>query len=168
MNNTIIPAEMLANSSAATTSNSPVKGDVKTRKTRAKDLWYYIGAARVEFKRQFKKTNVLKWMILDNKFTCTYDREKLFLDYAQQVRRLLDSRRFNEDAKKMGGNPIIVATHVVFLGKTAVNKVLEYGLNSVMGEETNLFKEPFIDNETLEVMNLTMFMKTEAQTDNAQ
>lgn len=165
MINSIIPAEMLANASNFDNSNlanPSSKGNAKARKPRAKDLWFYTGRARVVFNRQFVKTNDLKWKILDNEFTRTYDREKLFMDYAQQVQRLLDSKRFNDEAKKIG-EATDVATHIVFLGKSAMNDVLEYGLSSVIGEKANLFKGSFIDKETLEIMNLTKDQTVNAQ-----
>ena len=163
-------AEILANASAANIErnesiNASIK-EAKPRKARAKDLWYYVGRARVVFNRQFVKTNDLKWRILDNEFAHAYDREKLYLDYAQQINRLLDSRRFEDEAKEIG-SAINIASHLVFLGKSAMNDVLEHGLNSVIGEKANLFKDSFIDNETLEIMGLINSEKSNAQTVNA-
>ena len=158
----VIPSEMLANTANFENSNlanPSIKGNAKVRKPRAKDLWFFTGKARTIFNRQFVKTNDLKWKILDSEFTRSYDREKLFMDYAQQVQRLLDSKRFNDEAKKIG-DATDVATHIVFLGKSAMNDVLEYGLSSVIGEKANLFKGSFIDEKTLEIMNLS---KSDAQ-----
>ena len=141
------------------TDNAP-----KTRKPRAKDMWYYTGKARATFNRQFAKSNDLKWAILESvvAFNCQ-DQERFWLDYSVPVKKLLDSRRFEAECNALGLDSGILATHIVFLGKKAVNDVLDYGVGVTVGEKVSLYKDAFLAKEIMELMTSqdirTMSMK---------
>ena len=123
------------------------------RRPRAKDMWYYTGKARTLFNRQFSKSNSLKWDILETIVSCNcQDQEKFWLDYSVPVKKLLDSKRYEAECKALGHDPWILATHIVFLGKKAVNDVLDYGIGVTVGEKVALFTEAFLASEVMEVM----------------
>lgn len=138
--------------------------EAKTRRPRAKDMWYYTGKARATFNRQFAKSNDLKWAILESvvAFNCQ-DQERFWLDYSVPVKKLLDSKRFEAECKALGLDSGILATHIVFLGKKAVNDVLDYGIGVTVGEKVSLYKEAFLAREIMELMTSqdirTMSMK---------
>ena len=90
--------------------------ETKTRRPRAKDMWYYTGKARATFNRQFAKSNDLKRAILESvvAFNCQ-DQERFWLDYSVPVKKLLDSRRFEAECNALGLDSGILATHIVFL-----------------------------------------------------
>ena len=69
--------------------------------------------------------------------------------------RLEDSISAKQFCEKNHLNPLVLATHVVFLGKAAIKKVLQYGLgeNSPIKDDLDLYSEPFMPDDAQDFVN---------------
>lgn len=54
---------------------------------------------------------------------------------------------FGEYCRKNGLKSENVAEHVVFEGKTVMRRVMEYGVESVLGTKIQMFAEPLTDGK---------------------
>ena len=90
-----------------------------------------------------------KRMCLHEAASRTYgDPKRVNYDIKNEARRLINLVDFGEYCEKCGLNKVNVADHVVFEGKTVIRRVMEYGVESVLGTKIQMFAEPLIENES--------------------
>lgn len=107
-------------------------------------LWSIVTKARNKFSAQISKTCETKLACIETLLTNHPDVENFWAEYMQQVNRLLDSRRFENDCSRLGLNPEVAATHIVFLGNKNVNKALFNGVETVVTNKLHSFTKPFL------------------------
>ena len=133
-----------ANASGNNGSNNIVEEKPK-RKYSPQPLFVVLRKARRLFYSQVDKN-------VANKQTCikvaTESYDNLYpdtlrfeLDFRQERDRLVDSTKFCNACHALELNPEYVADHIVFEGKSLVNKVLKEGLQ-VVGEKVHMFNAP--------------------------
>ena len=74
------------------------------------------------------------------------DSLRFWQDFRNEASILTDSIRFNDACKAWGLEPQNVAEHIVFEGKSTLNKVLKDGLIS-FGEKARMFVAPLYDDK---------------------
>ena len=112
---------------APTSPNGATVSGQTTRTARRKTsmkLWSIVTKARNKFSAQLVKDCATKRKCIESYIANHPDPEKFWADYMEQANRLLDSKRFEKDCRSLGVSTEVVATHVVFLGNTAVNNTL--------------------------------------------
>lgn len=116
-----------------------------TRKPTPK-IWAVLSKARKSFDAQLNKSNEIKLQCVKKFSAGEYaDQEKFYNDFMKYVELLTDSKKFCEAAEANEMEPNILATHIVFLGSSTMNKVLKEGLdNSPVAGDLNLYKEAFM------------------------
>ena len=116
-----------------------------TRKPTPK-IWAVLSKARKSFDAQLNKSNDIKRQCVKKFATSEYDDlAKFYNDFMAEVEKLTDSKKFCEAAEANEMDSNILATHIVFLGSSTMNKVLKEGLdNSPVAGDLNLYKEAFM------------------------
>ena len=116
-----------------------------TRKPTPK-IWVVLNKARKTFNAQLNKSNEVKLQCVKKYSTSEYeDQQKFYNDFMEQVEKLTDSKKFCEAAEAHEMDSNILATHIVFLGSSTMNKVLKEGLdNSPVAGDLNLYQEAFM------------------------
>ena len=61
-----------------------------------------------------------------------------------------NSRKFERECAELGVDKTNIATHLVFLGSGMRNKVMRYGIRSVIGNDYILYKDRFIPDEAMQ------------------
>lgn len=84
-----------------------------------------------------------------NQVVLEYTQNRFLADYGRLVERLLDSKRFEKDCKRLNVEPFNVATHIVFDGIKQMNAVLEDGLDKVCGSRLTEFHEAVYSKDEL-------------------
>lgn len=132
----------------APTSQNGATGTEQTARTAKRKvsmkLWSIVTKARNKFSAQLVKDNATKRKCIESYLANHPDPEKFWAEYMEQVNRLLDSKRFEKDCQRLGAFTEVVATHVVFLGNTAVNNTLKKGVEAVVGNKFQLYNERFL------------------------
>ena len=82
--------------------------------------------------------------------TVTTDPVKFWADYMDEVNILLDSRKFGRECEELGVDKTNIATHLVFLGSGMRNRVMRYGIRSVIGNDYILYKDRFVPDEAMQ------------------
>lgn len=82
--------------------------------------------------------------------TVTIDSVKFWADYMDEVNILLDSRKFERECAELGVDKTNIATHLVFLGSGMRNRVMQYGIRSVIGNDYILYKDRFVPDEAMQ------------------
>ena len=85
-----------------------------------------------------------------NQASIEYNQNRFLADYGKLVERLLDSKSFEKDCKKVNLEPFHAATHIVFDGVKQLNTVLENGLETVYGSRLTELKEAVYSKEELD------------------
>lgn len=145
--------------SAATDSTASAKGqqdkkdknDNKSRRSPSAPVWVALTAARRMFNNlpSALQNTETKRMCLHEAANRTYgDPKRVNYDIKNEARRLTNLVDFGKYCEKYGLNKDNVADHVVFEGKTVVRRVMEYGVESVLGTKIQMFAEPLIENES--------------------
>lgn len=145
--------------SAATDSTASAKGqqdkkdknDNKSRRSPSVPVWVALTAARRMFNNlpSALQNTETKRMCLHEAASRTYgDPKRVNYDIKNEARRLINLVDFGKYCEKYGLNKDNVADHVVFEGKTVVRRVMEYGVESVLGTKIQMFAEPLIENES--------------------
>lgn len=120
-----------------------VKG-AKTSKTPA--VWMTLNRARRKFYQQLKATqnNATKIACIDEVAQEVYksDHKMVWYDLLKESKRLTNLIDFNEYCHSLQRNPAFVAQHVAFEGSGVVNKVMRYGVESVLGDRILAYDEP--------------------------
>ena len=155
------PAQMgTSQVNATAASANSVNSDVTTKTSSSKKrtykpqpVYYILSKSRQMFKWQLEKDSATKVACMDAALAANpqkySDKLRFELDFRAERDRLTDSKRFCSACKDLGLDPINVADHVVFEGKTILEKVLKNGLQ-VLGENVRMFNEPlWVDSEDL-------------------
>lgn len=132
---------------APTSPNGATVSEQTTRTARRKTsmkLWSIVTKARNKFSAQLVKDCATKRKCIESYIANHPDPEKFWADYMEQANRLLDSKRFEKDCRSLGVSTEVVATHVVFLGNTAVNNTLKKGVEAVVGNKYHRYNERFL------------------------
>lgn len=120
-----------------------VKG-AKASKTAA--IWVTLNRARRKFYQQLKATqnNATKIACIDEVAMAVYQskHEMVWYDLLTESKRLTNLIDFNEYCHSLQRNPAFVAQHVAFEGSGTVNKVMRYGVESVLGDRILAYDEP--------------------------
>ena len=124
-------------------------------------FWGLIRKAASDFHRCLTalKSNDVKLGYLRKYFSLVPDEQKLFDDYLSESKNLAEKLQDRvsvvEACKEIGTTPMILATHVVFMGKTAIQKVIKYGVGegSPIHGHLDLFKDPFIPEDAQDFVN---------------
>jgi len=120
-----------------------VKG-AKVSKTPA--IWMTLNRARRKFYQQLKATqnNATKIACIDEVAQEVYksDHKMVWYDLLKESKRLTNLIDFNEYCHSLQRNPAFVAQHVAFEGSGVVNKVMRYGVESVLGDRILAYDEP--------------------------
>ena len=75
------------------------------------------------------------------------DPKRASYDIKNEARKLTNLMDFGEYCRKNGLKGENVAEHVVFEGKTVMRRVMEYGVESVLGTKIQMFAEPLTDGK---------------------
>lgn len=156
-------AEVAANNQvtapvAATDSTASAKGqqdkndknDKKSRRSPSAPVWVALTAARRMFNNlpSALQNTETKRMCLHEAASRTYgDPKRVNYDIKNEARRLTNLVDFGEYCEENGLDRDNVADHVVFEGKTVVRRVMEYGVESVLGTKIQMFAEPLIEDK---------------------
>lgn len=150
-----------ASGNESTANNGTEKKSTKKRKL--VPLWAVVNPAHRAFENQLHKSNELKRECLEKALAKVNDREDILCDYLTQIEKLTDSKRYEQQCEAAGLDPFILATHIVFLGSSAVNKVREKGIAGV--DEKLRKKFPMY---TEEFLPRSMFVFKSESSDSAQ
>ena len=125
---------------------NPVSTTKKVTRKPTPKIWVVLNKARKTFNAQLNKSNEVKRQCVKKFSAGEYaDQEKFYNDFMEQVEKIYDSKRFCEAAEAHKVDPKILATHIVFLGSSTINKVLKEGLdNSPVAGDLNLYQEAFM------------------------
>lgn len=143
---------------AATDSTASAKGqqdkndknDKKSRRSPSAPVWVALTAARRMFNNlpSALQNTETKRMCLHEAASRTYgDPKRVNYDIKNEARRLTNLVDFGEYCEENGLDRDNVADHVVFEGKTVVRRVMEYGVESVLGTKIQMFAEPLIEDK---------------------
>lgn len=89
-----------------------------------------------------------KRMCLKEAAERTYgDPKRASYDIKNEARKLTNLMDSGEYCRKNGLKGENVAEHVVFEGKTVMRRVMEYGVESVLGTKIQMFAEPLTDGK---------------------
>ena len=105
------------------------------------------------------KSNDAKFMCLRKYFSQVPDVQKVFADFMSESKKvaemLEDKLSVVKACADCGTDVKILATHVVFLGKTAIQKVVKYGVGeqSPIFGHLELYKEPFLPDNIQDFVN---------------
>jgi len=141
-----ISANKPSNGKPQTPGNKPPHA--KKRKPVPK-IWFVLGKSRKAFAAQLSKSNDIKRQCIEIFMVAeTQDDNKFWADYFDQVEKLLDSRRYIAECKRVGHCPVNIAEHIVFLGSSTISKVLKEGIDKVIGNDIYLYTERLSPEET--------------------
>ena len=125
--------------------NQKVAEDKPKRKYAPHPLFVVLRKARKIFCTQVKKDVESKKECIQialGSFDDLYpDRLRFELDFRAERDRLTDSKKFCDACQAIGMDPKCVADHTVFEGRSLVEAVLRYGIQT-LGERIRMFSEP--------------------------
>lgn len=128
-----------------------VKG-AKVSKTPA--IWVTLSRARRMFHQQLKATqnNSTKIACIHEASNEVYKKNSymVWYDLVNESRRLTNLIDFNKYCGTLNLVPATVAQHIVFDGSSIVNKVIRYGVESVLGERILAYNEPLFNPVKIE------------------
>ena len=154
--NNQVTAPVAATSSVAPASEQREKQESQTTQTTRRrapsaPVWVALTVARRMFNNlpSALQNTETKRMCLHEAASRTYgDPKRVNYDIKNEARRLINLVDFGKYCETYGLNKVNVADHVVFEGKTVVRRVMEYGVESVLGTKIQMFAEPLIENES--------------------
>lgn len=122
----------------------------KTRKYNVQPVYAVLSKARAQFLRQVTQNTEIKRACIERNIFYRYDDPlRFWLELKNEANDLLDSMKFNEFCKKNDLDPIAVAEHIIFEGKSTKKEVQKNGLEE-LGEKCRMFYERlFIGDEKL-------------------
>ena len=133
----------MSNTQIEAQASKKVKG-AKVSKTPA--IWMTLNRARRKFYQQLKATQNIATKIacIDEVAQEVYksDHRMVWYDLLKESKRLTNLIDFNEYCHSLQRNPTFVAQHVAFEGSGVVNKVMRYGVESVLGDRILAYDEP--------------------------
>ena len=116
-------------------------------KTEMKNLSDAIRMADRIYKVQVEKTCDVRFKCLELCASKKFENKNLFWTlFMQRADELLDSRRFLAEAKKLGVDPILVATNIVARGVGLVKQVSKFGIAGA-GIDVTEFCCPLVPEE---------------------
>lgn len=125
--------------------NQKVAEDKPKRKYTPHPLFVVLRKARKLFSTQVTKDVESKKQCIQislESFDDLYpDRLRFELDFRAERDRLTDSKKFCDACHAIGMDPKCVADHTVFEGRSLVEAVLRYGIQT-LGERIRMFSEP--------------------------
>ena len=113
-------------------------------------IWSALTVARRMFNNlpSALQNTETKRMCLKEAAERTYgDPKRASYDIKNEARKLTNLMDFGEYCRKNGLKGENVAEHVVFEGKTVMRRVMEYGVESVLGTKIQMFAEPLTDGK---------------------
>lgn len=133
----------------------------KTKVTETSMDYKAISRARKGFNLSLSefKTNDLKLAYLRNAAASFDDKQKFFNRYVNMAKeleeKLSDSVSVVKACEENGINLFVLATHVVFMGKTAVQRVARFGVGekSPIHGQLDLFKDSFLPLDPQDFVN---------------
>lgn len=148
--NNQVTAPVAATDSTASAKRQQDKNDNKSRRSPSAPVWVALTAARRMFNNlpSALQNTETKRMCLHEAASRTYGNPKrVNYDIKNEARRLTNLVDFGEYCEENGLDRDNVADHVVFEGKTVVRRVMEYGVESVLGTKIQMFAEPLIEDK---------------------
>ena len=150
--NNQVTAPAAATSSVAPASEPRELQTTQTSRRRAPSapVWTALTAARRMFNNlpSALQNTETKRMCLHEAASRIYgDPKRVNYDIKNEARRLTNLVDFGEYCKENDLDKNNVAEHVVFEGKTIVRRVMEYGVESVLGTKIQMFAEPLTDGK---------------------
>ena len=134
------------------TDSTVKKIEASTSKTPA--IWVTLNRARRMFHQQLKVTqnNSTKIACIHEASNEVYKKNSymVWYDLVNESRRLTNLIDFNKYCGTLNLVPATVAQHVVFDGSSIVNKVIRYGVESVLGERILAYNEPLFNPVKIE------------------
>jgi len=114
-------------------------------------IWTVLTRARTVFKVQVAKTNVVKMQCICDQIRIKDfpDKEKFWSLYKKMTNRLLDSVSYLKECEALKISAKNLAEHIVFLGSTKINEVLDKGVKSSLNEDLILYVDRLIDPEII-------------------
>ena len=150
-NQVTAPVAATFNAAPATEQKEPQTNPTSRRRAPSAPVWTALTAARRMFNNlpSALQNTETKRMCLHEAANRIYgDLKRVDYDIKNEARRLINLVDFGEYCEENGLNKVNVADHVVFEGKTTVRRVMEYGVESVLGMKIQMFAEPLIENES--------------------
>ena len=150
--NNQVTAPAAATSSVAPASEPRELQTTQTSRRRAPSapVWTALTSARRMFNNlpSALQNTETKRMCLKEAAERTYgDPKRVSYDIKNEARKLTNLMDFGEYCRKNGLKGENVAEHVVFEGKTVMRRVMEYGVESVLGTKIQMFAEPLTDGK---------------------
>ena len=150
--NNQVTAPAAATSSVAPASEPRELQTTQTSRRRAPSapVWTALTAARRMFNNlpSALQNTETKRMCLHEAASRIYgDPKRVNYDIKNEARRLTNLVDFGEYCEENGLDRDNVADHVVFEGKTVVRRVMEYGVESVLGTKIQMFAEPLTEDK---------------------
>lgn len=113
-----------------------------SRKYETPIFWQVISKARKIYDVQIDQNVAIKQKAIMRFVPASYANPKNFwIEFEKQKNRLLDSRRFISACEAAGLDDKNVAENIVFMGSSTLNKVLKFGIDSVLGASIELYGE---------------------------
>ena len=135
------PAAATSNAAPAAEQKEPQTNPTSRRRAPSAPIWSALTVARRMF-------NNLPSALQNTETKRTYgDPKRASYDIKNEARKLTNLMDFGEYCRKNGLKGENVAEHVVFEGKTVMRRVMEYGVESVLGTKIQMFAEPLTDGK---------------------
>lgn len=134
----------------ATEQKEPQTNSTSRRRAPSAPIWSALTVARRMFNNlpSALQNTETKRMCLKEAAERTYgDPKRASYDIKNEARKLTNLMDFGEYCRKNGLKGENVAEHVVFEGKTVMRRVMEYGVESVLGTKIQMFAEPLTDGK---------------------
>lgn len=123
----------------------------KVSKTPA--IWATLNRARRMFHQQLVATqnNSTKIACIHEVANEVYKKDSymVWYDLVNESKRLTNLIDFNKYCHSLRRNPDYVAQHVTFEGSSVVNKVMRYGVETILGERILAYDEPLFNPEKI-------------------
>ena len=143
------PAAATSNAAPAAEQKEPQTNPTSRRRAPRAPIWSLTVARRMfnNLPSALQNTET-KRMCLKEAAERTYgDPKRASYDIKNEARKLTNLMDFGEYCRKNGLKGENVAEHVVFEGKTVMRRVMEYGVESVLGTKIQMFAEPLTDGK---------------------
>lgn len=134
--------------------DSNSNADKKNAKTGARHssrtapVYSVLTKARAQYKRQITQNVETKRECIKMNISAYYDDAlRFWLDFENETKDLLDSKRFCEKCEEIGIKPHDAAEHVVFEGKSIKNRVWKNGLEATLGDKARMFNAPLYEDK---------------------
>ena len=149
-NQVTAPAAATSNAAPATEQKEPQTNPTSRRRAPSAPIWSALTVARRMFNNlpSALQNTETKRMCLKEAAERTYgDPKRASYDIKNEARKLTNLMDFGEYCRKNSLKGENVAEHVVFEGKTVMRRVMEYGVESVLGTKIQMFAESLTDGK---------------------